>query len=74
MTTAAAEKRAATNLGTEPAREVVPPLRQRIAFVSGGMGGIGSAPAGFSGVWHLMQRSSANSSRPWRIRDCCRRS
>src|SRR5881394_2836698 len=43
MTTAAAEKRKATNSGTEPVREVVPPLRQRIAFVSGGMGGIGSA-------------------------------
>jgi len=43
MTTAAAEKRAATNSGTELVREVVPPLKQRIAFVSGGMGGIGSA-------------------------------
>jgi acetoacetyl-CoA reductase len=43
MTTAAAEKRKATNSGTAPIREVVPPLRQRIAFVSGGMGGIGSA-------------------------------
>ena len=43
MTTAAAEKRAATNSGTEPVREVVPPLKQRIVFVSGGMGGIGSA-------------------------------
>src|SRR3989442_13997610 len=43
MTTAAAEKRAATNSGTEPVREAVLPLRQRIAFVSGGMGGIGSA-------------------------------
>ena len=43
MTTAAAEKRKATNSGTESVREVVPPLKQRIAFVSGGMGGIGSA-------------------------------
>jgi acetoacetyl-CoA reductase len=43
MTTAAAEKRAATNSGTEPVREAVPPLKQRIAFVSGGMGGIGTA-------------------------------
>ncbi len=43
MTTAAAEKRAATSSGSEPVREAVPPLKQRIAFVSGGMGGIGSA-------------------------------
>src|SRR5258708_19359946 len=43
MTTAAAEKRAATNSGTEPVWEAVPPLKQRIAFVSGGMGGIGTA-------------------------------
>src|SRR5258708_23725090 len=43
MPTAAAEKRAATNPGTEPVREAVPPLKQRIAFVSGGMGGIGTA-------------------------------
>ena len=43
MTTAAAEKRAATNSGTEPVREAVPPLKHRIAFVSGGMGGIGTA-------------------------------
>src|SRR6266436_9873523 len=43
MTTAAAEKRAATNSGTELVREAVLPLKQRIAFVSGGMGGIGSA-------------------------------
>src|SRR5258708_8422272 len=43
MTTAAAEKRAATNSGTEPVREAVPPLKQRIAFVTGGMGGIGTA-------------------------------
>src|SRR5207245_10780525 len=43
MTAAAAEKRAATSSGTEPVREAVPPLKQRIAFVSGGMGGIGSA-------------------------------
>src|SRR2546430_17670845 len=43
MTTAAAEKRAATNSDTDPVWEAVPPLTQRIAFVSGGMGGIGSA-------------------------------
>jgi acetoacetyl-CoA reductase len=43
MTTAATERRAATDPGTEPVREAVPPLNQRIAFVSGGMGGIGSA-------------------------------
>src|SRR5256885_9685984 len=43
MTTAAVEKRAATESGTEPAREAAPPLKQRTAFVSGGMGGIGSA-------------------------------
>src|SRR5947207_12847088 len=43
MTTAAAEKRAGPNSGSEPVREAVPPLKQRIAFVSGGMGGIGSA-------------------------------
>src|SRR5438552_12405301 len=43
MTAAAAEKRAATSSGTEVVREAVPPLKQRIAFVSGGMGGIGSA-------------------------------
>src|SRR2546422_728663 len=43
MTTTAAEKRAVTNSGTETVREAVLPLKQRIAFVSGGMGGIGSA-------------------------------
>ncbi|HEY6241577.1 MAG TPA: SDR family NAD(P)-dependent oxidoreductase, partial [Burkholderiales bacterium] len=29
--------------GTEPMQEAVSPLKQRIAFVSGGMGGIGTA-------------------------------
>ena len=43
MTTTAAQKRAVTNSGTETVREAVLPLKQRIAFVSGGMGGIGSA-------------------------------
>jgi len=43
MTTAAAVRRAATSSGTEPVQEGVPPLKQRIAFVSGGMGGIGTA-------------------------------
>src|SRR5712692_8463527 len=43
MTTAAAERREGTSPGTEPAQEAVPPLKQRIAFVSGGMGGIGTA-------------------------------
>jgi acetoacetyl-CoA reductase len=43
MTTAAAVRRAGTGSGTEPMQETVPPLKQRIAFVSGGMGGIGTA-------------------------------
>jgi acetoacetyl-CoA reductase len=43
MTTAEAVKRAATSSGTERVQETVPPLKQRVAFVSGGMGGIGTA-------------------------------
>ena len=43
MTTAAAVRRTGTSFGTEPVQEPMPPLKQRIAFVSGGMGGIGSA-------------------------------
>ncbi len=44
MTTAAAVRRTGTSSGAEPVQEeAVPPLKQRIAFVSGGMGGIGSA-------------------------------
>jgi len=43
MTTAAAVRRASTSSGAEPVREAVSPLKQRIAFVSGGMGGIGTA-------------------------------
>ena len=43
MTTEAAVRRAGTSSGTEPVEETVPSLKQRIAFVSGGMGGIGTA-------------------------------
>src|SRR5438309_10708856 len=43
MTTAAAAKGTGTGSGTDPAQEAGPPLKQRIAFVSGGMGGIGTA-------------------------------
>jgi acetoacetyl-CoA reductase len=43
MTTTEAVRRAGTSSGTEPVQETVPPLKQRIAFVSGGMGGIGTA-------------------------------
>jgi acetoacetyl-CoA reductase len=42
-TAAAAVRRAGTSSGTEPVQEAVLPLEQRIAFVSGGMGGIGTA-------------------------------
>src|SRR5258708_12033566 len=35
--------RAGMSCGTGPVEETVPPLKQRIAFVSGGMGGIGTA-------------------------------
>src|SRR5258708_34066676 len=43
MTTAAAVRPAGTSSGTEPMQETVPSLKQRVAFVSGGMGGIGTA-------------------------------
>ena len=43
MTTAAALRRAGSSSGTEPVQEGASPLKQRIAFVSGGMGGIGTA-------------------------------
>src|SRR5258708_765160 len=43
MTTAAAGRPAGTSSGTEPMQETVPSLKQRVAFVSGGMGGIGTA-------------------------------
>jgi acetoacetyl-CoA reductase len=43
METATTMRRTNARPGTDPMQEAVSPLKQRIAFVSGGMGGIGTA-------------------------------